>query len=115
MAGCALPRCPPEGETMSAEHSLEAPGSWLAATRPLGRVRAAARRHPLAAFLALAYAFSWAPSIPYLVTGTGPPILSFGPALAAFVVLALTSGRHGVRALGGAMLRWRVGARWWAV
>jgi membrane protease YdiL (CAAX protease family) len=70
---------------------------------------------PLTAFFVLAFAFSWSPSLLYLLTGAGPAILSCGPALAAVTVLAITAGRQGVKALFRSMLRWRVGVRWWAV
>jgi membrane protease YdiL (CAAX protease family) len=50
-----------------------------------------------------------------LITGSGPAIVSCGPAIAAFTVLSLTSGRRGVKALLRSMIQWRVGLRWWAV
>jgi membrane protease YdiL (CAAX protease family) len=39
----------------------------------------------------------------------------FGPAFAALVVAAVTDGRPGLRDLLGRLVRWRVGARWYAV
>jgi membrane protease YdiL (CAAX protease family) len=75
----------------------------------------AVREQPLVAFFVLAYALSWWPSLIYLATGSGPPILGCGPFLAAVTVLALTTGRHGIRALFTSMLKWRVGLRWWMV
>jgi CAAX protease family protein len=39
----------------------------------------------------------------------------FGPALGRFIVAALTDGTLGVRELLGRLMRWRVGARWYAV
>jgi len=39
----------------------------------------------------------------------------FGVALPAFLVTAAAEGRAGVRDLLGRCLRWRVGARWYAV
>jgi uncharacterized protein len=73
------------------------------------------RASPLVWFFLLAFAFSWWSSIIVLVTGSGPPILGFGPFLAAVAVLALTVGKPGVKALFRSMVRWRVGLRWWAV
>jgi membrane protease YdiL (CAAX protease family) len=73
------------------------------------------RARPLVWFFLLAFAFSWWSSIIVLVTGSGPPILGFGPFLAAVAVLALTVGKPGVKALFRSMVRWRVGLRWWAV
>jgi membrane protease YdiL (CAAX protease family) len=99
---------------MSMEHSLELPGPRVR-ERPFRRPASAVRRRPLAAFFVLAYAFSWWPFILYTLTGSGPTILSCGPFLAAVAVLALTSGRDGIKALFRSMRRWRVPVRWWAV
>jgi uncharacterized protein len=79
------------------------------------RVASAVRGRPLVSFFVLAYALSWWPAFTYLLLGGGPPILGCGPTLAAVAVLALTSGRPGLRSLWRSMLRWRVGLRWWAV
>jgi uncharacterized protein len=43
------------------------------------------------------------------------PIASFGPFLAAIVVLALTEGKVGVLSLFRRMVRWRVAPGWYAV
>ena len=73
------------------------------------------RRHPLPAFFVLAYALSWW-GWPLYALGLLPiPIASFGPFLAALVVLSVTHGRAGVGALLRRMVRWRVGLRWYAV
>jgi len=80
-----------------------------------GPLRRSIRRQPVVAFFVLAYAFSWSLSLVYLLTRSGPAILSCGPFLAAAVVLGATQGRSGLRALFASMLRWRVGYRWWAV
>lgn len=88
--------------------------------RPVPRVFL---RHPLVAFVVLAYAFSWAWWLPMAVSGAVvepgdgypthfPGLL--GPMLAAFVVTAVTDGRDGCRRLLGKMVRWRVGWRWYA-
>src|SRR3954447_25499930 len=73
------------------------------------------RRHPLIWFFGLAYAYSWSLSAVHLLTGSGPPILGCGPFLAAATVLPITHGRAGLKNLFRAMLRWRVGFRWWTV
>jgi uncharacterized protein len=84
------------------------------------RIARLVRRHPLVAFIVLAYAFSWwgwlvgavsPASIPWLPY----PILPYGPTIAAFVVLALTSGKTGVQALLQSIVQWRVGLRWYVV
>jgi uncharacterized protein len=54
------------------------------------------KRHPLVAFFVLAYALSWWAWIPYVLGVFPNPVASFGPFLAALLVLALTEGRAGV-------------------
>jgi membrane protease YdiL (CAAX protease family) len=65
------------------------------------------RTHPLSSFVILAYAFSWA-----LIPVIGDPIGS-GPFLAAVVVLSLTEGWPGIRALFRQMTKWRVNWKWY--
>jgi hypothetical protein len=63
----------------------------------------------------LAYALSWL-AWPVWASGLYPnPVFSFGPFLAALIVLALTNGKSGVVGLLRRMVRWRVGLRWYAV
>jgi membrane protease YdiL (CAAX protease family) len=73
------------------------------------------RKHPLVAFFVLAYALSWWPWPLYAAGVPGEPFLSFGPLVAAVIVLAVTAGRPGLRALVARMLRWRVRWYWYAV
>jgi membrane protease YdiL (CAAX protease family) len=79
-------------------------------------VAASVRRRPLTWFLVLTCALSWW-GWPFQATvwSQGPPIASFGPFLAALVVLSLTQGRDGVRGLLVRMVRWRVPARSYAL
>ncbi len=63
------------------------------------------KRHPLAAFFALAFALTWAP-VPLGI------FIAAGPLVAALVIIALVDGRRGLRELGNRMLRWRVGWQW---
>jgi membrane protease YdiL (CAAX protease family) len=81
----------------------------------MNTITAFVKRHPLVAFFVLAYALTW-PLIPLV---TVSPLWGFwalfGPALAAVIVAALTDGRLGLRELLGRLVRWRVGARWYAV
>jgi hypothetical protein len=44
----------------------------------------------------------------------GPAMLA-GPAVAGILLTGLVDGRAGLRKLLSRLLRWRVGARWWAV
>jgi hypothetical protein len=87
------------------------------------------RRHPLIAYFVLAYAGSWLVWGFYVLSLDGVGLLSFhapasfmviialgtftGPAVAAFVVTALTEGRLGVDRLIARILQWRVGLAWY--
>jgi uncharacterized protein len=62
----------------------------------------------------LAYALSWWGVILYTINHDLPPVASFGPFLAALVVLAITHGKAGVLGLLKRMVRWRVGPAWYA-
>jgi hypothetical protein len=46
---------------------------------------------------------------------TDAPILTFGPLLAALVMLPLVGGRAALRGFLGQMVTWRVGLRWYGV
>lgn len=87
-------------------------------------------RRPLASFLVLAFSLSWSfliadalgarGIIPFRLTLSGPGLIlallmSYGPTIAALVVAKATRGWDGVRGLLGALLRWRVGLRWYIV
>jgi membrane protease YdiL (CAAX protease family) len=90
-------------------------------------------RHPVAAFLLIAYAISWTIFLPVVLQGRGllavPVALSegfafntvtslasiLGLALPAFLVTAVTSGEAGVRNLLRRCLRWRVGVSWYLI
>ena len=73
------------------------------------------KRHPLIAFFVLTLALSWWPWILYAFGLYAAPIASFGPFLAALVVLAITQGKSGIGGLLRRMVQWRVGIRWYAV
>jgi membrane protease YdiL (CAAX protease family) len=73
------------------------------------------KRHPLTMFFILAYALSWWAWIPYAFGAFPNPVASFGPFLAAVVVLAVTEGKAGLVGLFRRMLRWRVAPGWYAV
>jgi membrane protease YdiL (CAAX protease family) len=63
-------------------------------------------RHPMVAFVILAYAISWS-LVP--MGGFLPP----GPLVAALIVISMTQGREGLKQLGARLVRWRVGWIWW--
>ena len=72
-----------------------------------------ARRHRLQAFFVLTFAVSWW-VWPFYAMGLAPtPFFACGPLVAALVVIGITDGRGGYRALGARMIRWRVGWWWW--
>jgi membrane protease YdiL (CAAX protease family) len=88
------------------------------------------RSHPLLAYFALAFAISWGGVLAAVVgsgamDGTGPTndsrflfaVLAMlaGPSVAGIFMTAVLEGRNGVRALGARVLRWQVGARWFAL
>jgi membrane protease YdiL (CAAX protease family) len=91
-------------------------------------VRAFARRHPIVSYYALVFAISWG-GILMLVAPGGIPgepedvarlfpftlvALFAGPSVAGVVMTALVSGTAGFHELRARLLRWRVGATWWA-
>jgi uncharacterized protein len=86
------------------------------------------RRHPVATYFGLTFAISWGgfllavghsgfantdwqtdPRFPFAVLA----MLS-GPAVAGLLLTGLLDGRAGLREILSRMLRWRVGARWYA-
>ena len=68
------------------------------------------KQHAFIVFVILAVLISW---FPWAATGTG--FWVFGPSIAGVIVIAMTSGKDGLRDLGQLALRWRVGLRWWGV
>jgi uncharacterized protein len=91
------------------------------------RLRRLVARHPVTAFLMMAFGFGWASLIPILLAENGFGVLPIelpltvcqtlatilGLALPAFLVTAARGGKEGVRDLLGQMLRWRVGILWY--
>ena len=71
------------------------------------------RRYPLVSFFVLAFALSWWAWPLYALDLSPSPIVP-GPFVAAFIVLAITRGKTGVVGLLRRMVRWRVGAQWYA-
>ena len=87
------------------------------------------KQHPVLTYFALVFAISWGG--PVLVVGPGgtvvmgaqfeklgPVVYLFalaGPSVAGLLMTGLVEGKAGFRALWSRLLRWRVGARWYAV
>lgn len=90
----------------------------------IARIRSLITRHPVAAFLTLAYLGTVAVTAPTALTrsgllpfGTAPFNLLgniFGSAVPALIVVTAVGGWPGVRELARRILRWRVGLRWYA-
>ena len=87
------------------------------------------RRHPVAVYFSLAFAISWGgvlavvgpegiPGTPAQTEALFPSVylaMLAGPSLAGLLLTGLVHGRAGFRDLRSRLLRWRVGARWYAV
>jgi len=85
--------------------------------------------HPLLVYYALAFAISWGGFLMVVGPGGFPgtqeqletllPFVAWamlaGPSVAGILMTALVHGRAGLRELLSRLLRWRVGARWYAV
>src|SRR5690349_5445811 len=103
------------------------------ATAPVASGSAATRwirRHPVLAYLILAYTVSWLIFLVPLLSQEGlgflayhaPPVEIFillvsvlGLAGSAFAVTAVVDGKAGVRRLASRLVRWRVGFRWYLI
>ena len=64
------------------------------------------RQHRVLVFFVLAYALSWG-AVPF------DSFFAPGALIAALVVVSLTEGVAGLKALGSRLIRWRVGLRWY--
>ena len=71
------------------------------------RLRHFTTRYQVVIFVLLTYLISWAVVIP-----AEGGLIPHGPMIAAFIVLAVVSGRRGVSDLWQQMTRWRVGWQW---
>jgi membrane protease YdiL (CAAX protease family) len=66
------------------------------------------RRHPVITFFLLAYALSWG-AIPW------QSFFAPGVLVAALIVVSLTEGLAGLRAMGSRLIRWRVSWIWYVL
>jgi membrane protease YdiL (CAAX protease family) len=66
------------------------------------------RRHPVVTFFLLAYALSWG-AIPW------QSFFAPGVLVAALIVVSLTEGVAGLKAMGSRLIRWRVSWIWYAL
>jgi CAAX protease family protein len=94
-------------------------------------IKAFIKRHPLLSYFALAFAISWGGML--FAVGLGPggfsatpqqvqmavpyavPAMILGPSVASVLLTGLLYGRAGLREFRSRLLRWRVGARWYAL
>ena len=94
-------------------------------------IKAYVQRHPLLSYFALTFAISWGAIL--LAVGVGPggfwatpeqfqmavpyavPAMILGPGVAGILLTGLLYGRAGLREFRSRLLKWRVGARWYAV
>ena len=94
-------------------------------------IRAFIKSHPLLSYFALTFAISWGGVLIVVGGPSGIPATSkeqhetlfplallamaAGPPVAGLLLTGLVYGRAGLRELRSRLLRWRVGARWYAV
>src|SRR5215216_3190141 len=89
------------------------------------------KRYPLLSYFALVFAISWGAIL--IVVGLGPggfsatpqqfqkavpyavPAMVLGPGVAGILLTGFIDGRAGLREFRSRLLKWRVGARWYAV
>jgi membrane protease YdiL (CAAX protease family) len=76
--------------------------------KPRGWFRGTVDRHPLVAFFVLAFALTWC-TVPM------GSFMAAGPLIASLVVLGMTEGKPGLRALGRRVVQWRVGWPYYVV
>jgi membrane protease YdiL (CAAX protease family) len=88
-------------------------------------------KHPVLTYYALTFAISWGGML--FAVGVGPgglsvtpeqfqtrvpyavPAMIVGPSVAGILLTGLVYGRAGLREFGSRLLKWRVGAHWYAV
>jgi uncharacterized protein len=86
----------------------------------------AMRQHPLISFFFLAYAFSWIMSVPVLLAQWSIPyndllfkiffaVKSFGPFLAAYIMISITEGKEGVLRFRISIKQAQVGWLWYVL
>jgi len=76
----------------------------------MNTIRTFTQRHSFVVFVVLAYLLSWW-SAPF----TNGQIIPYGPALAAMIVLAITSGRPGLSIWWRRVTKWRVAWYWYFI
>ena len=78
------------------------------------------RRRPLVSFFVLAFAWTWAFVIVFLILFPLPDFIvrttlgDLGPLIAAIVMSGVVAGRSGIKQLLRRIVQWRVGLVWYA-
>ncbi len=99
------------------------------ATRLFGSLKAFIKRHPLLSYCVLVFAISWGGMLIMVGPGGIPAnadhpemLVAFsylamltGPGVAGILLTALLDGKAGLREFRSRLLRWRVGAGWYAL
>jgi uncharacterized protein len=94
-------------------------------------IRAFIKSHPVLTYFVLTFTISWSGMLLAVRVGAGGfsitpeqlqavvpyavPAMIVGPSVAGILLTALLDGRAGLREFGSRLLKWRVGARWYAV
>lgn len=92
------------------------------------KIRAFTRGHPALSYFVLTFAISWGGVLaivgPSGILGTKEeferlfpialPVIVLGPSVSGILLTGLVAGRSGQRDLRSRLLKWRVGARWYA-
>lgn len=95
----------------------------------MSTITAFIKQHPTPTYFALAFAISWGGVLVVIVPGgiPGAPeenaalfpfaylAMLAGPSVAGLLLTGLVHGKPGFRELRSRLLRWRVGARWYAI
>lgn len=103
---------------------MEASKAPIRSADTSGGLRRLMQKRPLFFFFLIAYAFSWILSVPAVFSAWGvlPPavfavfftIKSFGPFVAAYVMVGVVEGSEGVRRLRRSLRQVRAGWQWYA-
>jgi len=88
------------------------------ATAPSNSLPQLMRRHPLLFYFLMAFGFAWLVEVPIILTHASVTLAAFlgpllGPALAAFILAAVTDGKAGPLRLLHRYVLWRVGVSWY--
>jgi len=69
------------------------------------------KKHQISIFFILTYAFSWFP----WYAGIGPEVMTMGPSLAAFLIVIIVGGKHGLIDFLRPFGRWRAKLYLWVI